>query len=205
MQRLSLLSIIVCSNSILFAQNVGVGTTNPQEKLHVAGDLRVNNNLIAYQNGVVYDSLVVGNLAGAANARVRVVGGKTQTDALTVGGGGFLNKMLSVYGDGQVSGNTFLSSLNVTGSGTVTGNARINGRIGLNGATHAAYRFNGEQCPQLFPGRCLCNGQQAYKRKSGHQWRNPCIIRLNGEQCAFLFARLSHGINRCCCEWQYPH
>ena len=89
MKRLCLLTVIVCSTTMLFAQNIGVGTTNPQEKLHVAGSLRVNDDLILYQNGVVYDSLVVGNLAGAAQARVRVVGGNTRTDALTVGGEGF--------------------------------------------------------------------------------------------------------------------
>ena len=167
MKKISLLTVMCCSATMLVAQKVGVGTNTPQEQLHVHGNMRVDNDLIAYQNGVLYDSLVVGNLAGAANARVRVVGGKTRTDALTVGGEGFLNKMFSVYGDGQISGNTLVSSLNVTGSGTLTGNARINGRIGVNGATSASYGLLVNNAHSYFQGDVIVTGNKRVNGRAG--------------------------------------
>jgi hypothetical protein len=167
MKNRLLLIILSCITTLLFAQNVGVGTITPQEKFHVAGNMRVDNNLVAYQNGVVNDSLVVGNLAGAANARVRVVGGTTRTDALTAGGPGFLNKMFSVYGDGQISGNTLLSSLNVTGNATVTGNARTNGRIGINGATHPSYGLMVNSASSFFQGDVLVTANKRINGRAG--------------------------------------
>jgi hypothetical protein len=124
---------------MLLAQNVGVGVQKPNERLEVAGKMLIEENLIAYQNGVINDSLLVGNLIGETNAKLRVIGGFTRTDTLTAGGEGFPGKMFSAYGDARVSGNTLLSSLNVTGQGTINENARIDGRIGINGATHPSY------------------------------------------------------------------
>jgi hypothetical protein len=167
MKTLSLLTLFVCIVTLVFAQNIGVGTNAPQEKLHVAGNMRVNNDFIAYYNGVLYDSLVVGNLAGAANARVRVVGGKTQTDVLTAGGEGFLNKMFSVYGNAQISGNTLISSLNTTGSGTVAGNARIDGRIGINGATSPSYGLLVNNANSYFQGDALVTGNKRINGRVG--------------------------------------
>lgn len=167
MKKLYFVMVVVCYASMLFAQNVGVGTATPQEKLQVAGHLRVNDDLIVYQNGVAQDSLVVGNLAGAANARVRVVGGKTWTDALTAGGEGFLNKMFSVYGNAQVSGNTSIYSLNVASNGTVTGNARINGRIGVNGPTSASYGLLLNNAHSYFGGDILVTGNKRINGRAG--------------------------------------
>jgi hypothetical protein len=167
MKKISLLTVIVCSGSMLAAQKVGVGTNTPQEQLHVHGNMRVDNDFIAYQNGVLYDSLLVGNLAGAANARLRVVGGKTRTDALTVGGEGFLNKMFSVYGDGQISGNTSATSLNLTGSGTVSGNTRINGRIGLNGPTNASYGLVVNNAHSYFQGDVIVTDNKRINGRAG--------------------------------------
>jgi hypothetical protein len=168
MKKLFLSGIMVYSAVILYAQNVGIGVvTNPQEKLHVGANMRVDNDLIAYQNGVVYDSLVVGNLAGAAQARVRVTGGKTRTEMLTAGGEGFLNKMFSVYGDAQVADNTLVSSLNVTGSGTVTGNARIDGRIGINGATNASYGLIVNNANSYFQGGAVITGNKRINGRVG--------------------------------------
>ena len=167
MKRLSLLIVIICNASILLAQNIGVGTTSPQEKLHVAGTLRVNEDLVAYQNGIVNDSLLVGFLAGPTDARVRVVGGKTWTDALTVGGEGYLNKMFSVYGNAQVTGNTLLSSINVPGNGTITGNARIEGRIGINGATSPNYGLLVNNAQTYLGGDALVTGNKRINGRLG--------------------------------------
>ena len=167
MKKLFLSGLMVYSAVILYAQNVGISKINPLEKLHVGGSMRVDNDLIAYQNGVVYDSLVVGYLAGAAQARVRVIGGKTRTETLTAGGEGFLNKMFSVYGDAQVTDNTLLSSLNVTGSGTVTGNARIDGRIGINGATNASYGLMVNNANSYFQGDAIITGNKRINGRLG--------------------------------------
>jgi hypothetical protein len=167
MKRFFLSGIMICSAVMLHAQKVGIGVINPQERLHVANNMRVNEDLIAYQNGVVYDSLVAGNLAGAAQARVRVVGGKTWTDMLTAGGEGYLNKMFSVYGDAQITGNALLSSINVTGNGTVTGNARVDGRIGINGATNAAYGLMVNNAHSYFQGDAVITGNNRISGRVG--------------------------------------
>ena len=167
MKRLFLSGVMVYSAIMLHAQNVGVNKTNPQERLHVGGNLRVNEDLIAYQNGVVYDSLVVGNLAGAAQARVRVVGGITRTDALTAGGEGFLNKMFSVYGDAKISENLNTGSLNATQDGVVNGNFRVDGRIGINGATNASYGLIVNNAHSYFQGDAIVTGNKRINGRAG--------------------------------------
>jgi hypothetical protein len=167
MKRLILSGVMFYCAGLLYAQRVGVGTNLPKESLHVAGDMRVDENFIAYQNGMLYDSLVIGNLAGAANARVRVAGGLTRTDTLTVGGAGFQNKVFSVYGDAQIADNTVLSSLNVTGDGDVSGNARINGRMGINGPTSASYGLLVNNANSYFQGDLLVTGNKRINGRAG--------------------------------------
>lgn len=167
MKPIFLSVVLFCSTTILFAQNIGIGTATPQERLHVAGSLRVDNDLIAYQNSVLQDSLVVGYLAGAKNARVRVVSGKFRTDALTAGGGGFLNKMFSAYGDAEITGNTSPFSLNVSGDGIVNGNARVDGRIGINGPTNVSYGLVVNNANSYFQGDVTANGNKRVNGRIG--------------------------------------
>jgi hypothetical protein len=58
MKRLLLLPALLYFN-ICFAQNVGIGTTTPQAKLHVEGDLRVQNGVAI--NKFSTDSLFLEN------------------------------------------------------------------------------------------------------------------------------------------------
>jgi hypothetical protein len=167
MKKILLSGAVICIAGILNAQNVGVGTLTPQQKLHVAGTMRVNNDFLSYQSGVVLDSMVIGNVAGAANAKLRVAGGLTRTDVLTLGGEGFPNKMFSVYGDAQVTGNTLLTSLNVTGSGTISGNSRIDGRIGINGPTSASYGLLVNSANSYFHGDAVITGNKRVNGRVG--------------------------------------
>lgn len=167
MKKLFLSVVMFYCAIMIHAQKVGVNKPNPQERLHVGGNLRVEDNLIAYQNGVVYDSLVVGNVGGAAQARVRVAGGKTWTDMLTAGGEGYLNKMFSVYGDAQVAFNLNTGSLNVTQDGVVNGNYRVNGRIGINGMTNANYGLIVNNANSYFQGDATIGGNNRVKGRVG--------------------------------------
>jgi hypothetical protein len=144
-----------------------VNKVNPQERLHVGGSLRVEDNLIAYQNGTVYDSLVVGTVAGEAQARVRVAGGKTQTETLTAGGEGFPDKMFSVYGNAQFLYNLNTGSMNVTGDGVVNGNYRVNGRIGINGLTNANYGLIVNNANSYFQGDAIIGGNNRVNGRIG--------------------------------------
>jgi hypothetical protein len=167
MKKLFLSVVMVYSGIILYSQKVGVNKVNPQERLHVGGSLRVEDNLIAYQNGTVYDSLVVGTVAGAAQARVRVAGGKTQTETLTAGGEGFPNKMFSVYGNAQFLYNLNTGSMNVTGDGVVNGNYRVNGRIGINGLTNANYGLIVNNANSYFQGDAIIGGNNRVNGRIG--------------------------------------
>jgi len=167
MKKLFLTGLMVYSGIMIYAQKVGVNKANPQERLHVGGSLRVEDNLIAYQNGTVYDSLVVGTVVGAAQARVRVAGGKTWTEALTAGGEGYLNKMFSVYGDAQIVNNLNTGSLNVLQDGVVNGNYRINGRIGINGLTNANYGLIVNNANSYFGGDATIGGNKRINGRVG--------------------------------------
>lgn len=167
MQKILFLFVLVIHVKIVFAQNVGVGTNTPQQKLHVAGTMRVNDDFTSYQSGVIKDSMVIGTPAGSANAKLRVAGGLTRTDDLTVGGQGFPNKMLSVYGDAEIMNNTLIGSLNVTGDGFVGGLQRINGRIGINGATNPAYGLIVNNADSYLNGDLLIAGNKRINGRIG--------------------------------------
>jgi hypothetical protein len=122
------------------AQNIGIGTSTPLAKLHVSnGNVLIDQNLQVYGSGLFLQKFTVGFLAGESDHKLRVTGGKTWTSTLTAGGEGFPGKMFSVYGDAKISDNLNTGSLDVMQDGLVGGNFRINGRIGVNGATHASY------------------------------------------------------------------
>jgi hypothetical protein len=167
MKKLFLSYIMVCCVVMLYAQKVGVNKAIPLERLHVGGNLRVDDNLIAYQNGTVYDSMVVGSLPGAPQAKLHVGGGKTQTEMLTAGGEGFLNKMFSVYGNAQFLYNLNTGSLNVTEDGVVNGNYRVNGRIGINGLTNANYGLIVNSANSYFQGDVIIGSNNRINGRIG--------------------------------------
>ncbi|MBK7698377.1 MAG: hypothetical protein IPJ39_06430 [Saprospiraceae bacterium] len=45
-----ILLILLIANSALFSQNVGVGTLNPLQKLHVNGDIRIDGDSLIFNN-----------------------------------------------------------------------------------------------------------------------------------------------------------
>jgi len=153
-----LLILLSGSALLLQAQNTGIGTLTPLERLHIAGDMILDGDIKAFQSGVVQDRLIVGQPAGEFIAKLRVFGGKTWTGTLTAGGEGFAGKMLSVYGQAQVSGKAGMHSLNVLNDGSVDGNAAVQGRIGIGGATNASYGLMVNNANSFFQGDMMAGG-----------------------------------------------
>ena len=133
------------------AQNVGIGLPNPLYPLHVAGTIKTNNNLYASGNGWIAGKVTIGDVVPNDEYKLRVLGGKTWTSILTAGGIGFDGKMFSVYGDSKLNGSlelngaisgittAYAQNLQLSGDGIVGGNFRVNGRIGINGATNSNF------------------------------------------------------------------
>ena len=67
MKRLVFISFIFLSNAV-FAQNVGIGTTTPVEKLDVIGNIKANG-LTINTGGSPYDFLLKSNGAGVVGFR----------------------------------------------------------------------------------------------------------------------------------------
>lgn len=139
-----ILTLICMSTALLVAgnsnaQNVGIGVASPLSKLHVGGNVLVDQNLQVNGNGLFLQKFTVGIVLGESDHKLRIAGGRTWTSTLTAGGEGFSGKMFSVYGDARISENLNTGSLNVTQDGVVNGNFRIDGRIGINGPTNASY------------------------------------------------------------------
>jgi hypothetical protein len=96
-----------------------------------------------------------------------VSGGKTWTSTLTAGGEGFAGKMFSVYGPAQISQNLSTGSLNVTQDGVVNGNFRVDGRIGINGATNASYGLMVNNANSYFQGDAIVDGNARVNGRIG--------------------------------------
>lgn len=152
-----LLALLIAQNGA--AQNIGFGVANPLAKLHVgSGSIRIDENLLVYGEGTILNKLTIGNLVGDSNYKLRVVTGKTWTSTLTAGGEGFAGKMLSVYGDAQLSQNMQTGSLNVLQDGNVNGNFRIDGRMGINGPTNASYGLMVNNANSYLQGDAIVEG-----------------------------------------------
>lgn len=63
-RSLLLLCLWPCISVVALSQNVGIGTSNPQERLHVAGELRVDG--LAGSDGRVVTASTLGNLVALA-------------------------------------------------------------------------------------------------------------------------------------------
>ncbi len=110
------------------AQNVGIGTNNPQVKLHVIGTVRANQ-IHSISSGQ-FDTRVAINAPVNASYRLLVEGGHT-----LLGG-----------------------NLNVANDAIVENNFRVNGRLGINGATHASYGLMVNSSNSYFQGNITATG-----------------------------------------------
>jgi len=150
------------------AQNIGIGTTTPLAKLHVAnGNVLIDQNLRVNGNGLFLQQFTVGLVIGESDHKLRVMGGKTWTSTLTAGGEGFPGKMFSVYGDAKISDNLNTGSLDVAQDGVVNGNFRIDGRIGINGATNASYGLIVNNADSYLGGDAIVEGNARVNGRIG--------------------------------------
>jgi hypothetical protein len=67
MKKLVFISMTLLSNAV-FAQNVGIGTTTPVEKLDVIGNIKTNG-LIINNGGSLHDFIIKSNAAGVVGFR----------------------------------------------------------------------------------------------------------------------------------------
>jgi predicted acyltransferase (DUF342 family) len=150
------------------AQNVGIGVASPLAKLHVGGgNVLVDQNLQVNGTGLFLQKLTVGFLPVESDHKLRIAGGKTWTSTLTAGGEGFIGKMFSVYGDAQISQNLNTGSLNVSQDGIVNGNFRVDGRIGINGPTHASYGLIVNNANSYLQGDAIVDGNARVNGRVG--------------------------------------
>lgn len=150
------------------AQNLGIGVAVPLAKLHVGGgNVLVDQNLQVNGNGLFLQKFTVGVDLSGSDHKLRVVGGKTWTSTLTAGGEGFPGKMFSVYGDAQISENLNTGSLNVVQDGIVNGNFRVDGRIGINGPTNAAYGLMVNNADSYLQGDAIVDGNARVNGRMG--------------------------------------
>jgi hypothetical protein len=150
------------------AQNIGIGTATPLAKLHVSGgNLLVDQNLQVNGNGLFLQKFTVGVVLGESDHKLRVMGGKTWTSTLTAGGEGYSGKMFSVYGDAKISENLNTGSLNVIQDGIVNGNFRVDGRIGINGATNASYGLIVNNADSYLQGDAIVDGNARVNGRIG--------------------------------------
>lgn len=105
--------------------NVGVGTTNPQYKLHVVGDAFISNNLFVGGGIIVTDKL---------NAAESVTTTVLMADTIKMGAGRVIDGTTKVAGDFYVAPTRTLTAggdILANSKLTVAGNATFNGTLKL--------------------------------------------------------------------------
>jgi hypothetical protein len=156
------------------AQNVGIGTLLPQKTLTVNGTILLdqgNNN----QGGLDSAALLFGTSGG-----VGIISNKTAAGSINslsfftnnnmrmnisaagnIGIGGINNggSRLYVMGTTNMTGSAEIGgNLNVEGDGIIDNNFRINGRIGINGATNGSFGLMVNNSNSYFEGNITTTG-----------------------------------------------
>lgn len=111
-----------------FAQNVGIGTNNPQAMLHVNG------------------TIMAGHIHGLHTAQI-----DTRLAINSPVNNGF--RLYVEGGHTHLGGN-----LNVANDGIIENNFRVNGRVGINGATNANYGLIVNSSNSYFQGNTITTG-----------------------------------------------
>jgi len=131
---------------IFLGGDVGIGTANPDSKLHVVGDLHVSGKI--FQSGNIFEG---GGGAGASTPTYNTlnVTGSTQIgQSLTVSGDTFIDGDLTVKGDSFVIETETLRiedkniELGTTSTGTATDVTADGGGIALHGDTLKTIAFD---------------------------------------------------------------
>jgi hypothetical protein len=110
--------------------NVGIGTTNPNYKLHVAGTSNFTNAIYANGSAGTSGQVLTSGGAGSAPTWTTVSGG---------GGGGYWTQTGSGSNIYYTLGNVGIGTMNpnykldVTGTSNFTGEMRVNGSVGTSG------------------------------------------------------------------------
>jgi hypothetical protein len=141
-------NIIGTSNIILLNGNIGIGTSNPLQKLDISGNANISGNLFVRNNMAINSTSAGANLDIVGNARIsgnlNVDSGTMWVDA-TNNRIGVLNtnpqQALDIKGSANISVDTFVRNNLAVGSTSasanldITGNARISGNLNVdNGA-----------------------------------------------------------------------
>ncbi|MCX7927155.1 MAG: hypothetical protein N2606_03355 [Candidatus Omnitrophica bacterium] len=103
------------------AGNVGIGTTSPNQRLHVVGNANVTGNVLVGGNNIVSGN--VGINTNSPSQRLHVVGDANVTGNAIVGG----NNIVS--GSVGINTNSPSQRLHVVGNALITGNLQVNNNI----------------------------------------------------------------------------
>jgi hypothetical protein len=148
MKNLLLICILASWFCPAFAQNVGIGTTTPTEKLHVTGNARVDTikiNGLKLTPDAGAGKVLTSDAAG--NASWRTASGAAPTSGFGVWGdcatNGNIGNYQPVADTSQTAGATFAEAITVSGNFAALGNLGEN--IGGNTAQGSVsiYMFNG--------------------------------------------------------------
>lgn len=146
---LSLVCIALCY-SYSHAQNVGVGTTSPTEKLHVAGNLRADTVKpmvlkIAPNAGV--GKVLTSDASGNGTWQTNAAGSSTGSVGFGAWGDCATNGNISGYqpvGDATGSlGDNFGVDVSISGNFAIAGAFRDDGAFGADQGSASIYQFNG--------------------------------------------------------------